>query len=87
MPNRTPLSCSFAAVYLTGFTLFVPLGSAFPSSLIDLREFLSKREQTICCQDVLDRAATMPRVTPLFTGGGVRWWGGGGGGVLICNRR
>lgn len=42
MPSRTPFSCSLAAVYFTGFTLLAPLGSPFPSSLIDLREFLPK---------------------------------------------
>lgn len=48
MSRRTPFSCSFAAVYRTGFARFIPLGSPFPSSLIDLRVFLATEEQTIC---------------------------------------
>lgn len=51
MPSSTPFSCSFAAVYLTGFALFIPLDSPFPSNLIDRREFLAKEEHAVCHHD------------------------------------
>lgn len=51
MPSRTPFSCSFAAVYRTGFALFIPLGSPFPSTLMDRREFLAKGGHAVCHHD------------------------------------
>lgn len=53
--RMTPFSCSLAAVYFNEacFSFLLPFTSSFPSSLIDLREFLGREQQKRLLIDLL----------------------------------